>query len=105
MIIANNDSIPEITRSLTMPIVNRHIMNKENSMLGISPNFKQSSTIHTVSEQLIHKTHHVNKKSTRCSSNFNFNRLPLIEIPLTKTVNRFVKVNKYSKRGKNLFPR
>ena len=104
-IITNNDSIPEL-RSGTMPIVNRQIMDKENSMLGISPYSKQSSTIPTLSEQLIHKTHHANKKSTqRCSSRINFNRLPLIEISLAKTVNRFVKVNKYSKCGKNLFPR
>ena len=89
-------------RSGTMPIVNRQIMDKENSMLGISPYSKQSSTIPTLSEQLIHKTHHANKKSTqRCSSRINFNRLPLF----AKTVNRFVKVNKYSKCGKNLFPR
>ena len=104
-IIVNNNNIPEIIQSSTTSIVNTSIIKKENSMLGKVLYSEKPITMPTVNEQLINKTDHANKNSTQlCNSRIDFNRLPLIEIPVTKLASSLDKVNKDSNRCKTRFP-
>ena len=104
-IIVNNNNIPETIQSSTTPIVNTSLINKENSMLGKVLYSEKPITMPTVNEQLINKTDHASKNSSQlCNSRIDFNRLPLIEMPVAKSASSFDKVNKDSNRCKTRFP-